>query len=323
MNNNLLTNKKFRLRAVLMAALVLALFFAACGNWPDPATMNSTVNQSSSLPDQTSATTTSIQTQASAVTPVPSAQSSGTTEIFAPTAAQTTATRESEPEATPSTTTSIAMDPSPTPDIREGNGDSGILNEDFYWISLDENLKQRITGISYPADDSDIQIHYDDLRYIRLLHYDFEGDILEGELIVHATLADEVMEIFYQLFQAKYPLTSVILVDDFGQPADDTLSMEANNTSAFNYRFVTGTSTLSRHSFGAAIDINPMLNPYIVGDRIMPENGEPYADRSLDFPGKIDHDDLCYQLFTDRGWAWGGDWSGDKDYQHFSKKISP
>ena len=174
--------------------------------------------------------------------------------------------------------------------------------------------------MSYPKDGSDI-ITYDDLRYIELLHYDFDGGVKNGELIVNAQVAQEVTEIFCELYKAQYSLESVILVDDFGEPGDDNLSMAANNTSAFNYRYVTGTNNLSRHSYGAAIDINPMLNPYIDGDRIVPENGIRYADRSLDEAGMIDHDDLCYKLFLQYGWTWGGDWSGDKDYQHFSKDL--
>lgn len=200
--------------------------------------------------------------------------------------------------------------------------DKVVLAEGFYYMQLDDVLKDRITGYSYPADDSDVRISYGDLRYIKLLHFDFDGNVLEGELIVHAKLAAEVMEIFYELYQAEYPLTSVRLVDDYGEAANDDLSMAANNTSAFNYRFVSGTTTLSRHAYGAAIDINPKLNPYINGDEISPENGAAYADRTLDFAGKIDHDDLCYKLFIAHGWSWGGDWDGDKDYQHFSKKIS-
>jgi hypothetical protein len=96
--------------------------------------------------------------------------------------------------------------------------------------------------------------------------------------------------------------------------------MAANNTSAFNYRHVTGSQALSLHSYGEAIDINPKLNPYIENGRVSPANGAKYADRSLHLPGMIDHADLCFKLFTQNGWAWGGDAAGDKDYQHFSKK---
>ena len=196
------------------------------------------------------------------------------------------------------------------------------LNDDFYYVPLDDATRARITGLSYPQNDSDAAVNYSNLRYIHLLHVDFEGNVREGELIVNKKVAQEVMEIFYGLYQAKYPLTSVVLVDEFGEAADDNLSMAANNTSAFNYRVVAGSKTLSLHSYGLAVDINPLLNPYVKSDGgISPESGAEYADRTRDFVGKIDHDDLCYQLFTEHGWTWGGDWKNSKDYQHFSKDV--
>ncbi len=191
----------------------------------------------------------------------------------------------------------------------------------FYYQALDDALKKRITGMSFPEEGEECRIKYDDLRYVVLLYCDFDGNTHEGELIVHRKVAKEVTEIFYELYQNGYPLASVRLVDDYGEPGDDNLSMADNNSSAFNYRRVTGSKTLSRHSYGAAIDINPLFNPYIDGDRVAPPEGKPYADRDWDFPGKIDHDDLCYRLFTRKGWTWGGDWKGDKDYQHFSKDL--
>ncbi len=218
--------------------------------------------------------------------------------------------------ASPKPSASQTVSPSSTPD--DGRID---IADGFYYQKLDDAQKKRITGMSYPADDKDCVITYDDLRYIGLLYVDFDGKEHTGELIVHKKLAKEVAKIFHELYLARYPLASVRLVDDYGEPGDDNLSMAANNTSAFNYRRVTGSKTLSRHSYGAAIDVNPMYNPYIDGNRIAPENGAQYADRSLDFPGKIDHDDLCYQLFIKNGWTWGGDWKGDKDYQHFSRDI--
>lgn len=224
------------------------------------------------------------------------------------------------PISTPIRTTVPVATATPTP-ISTEDPTMVKLADGFYYIEIDDEIKTRITGMSYPADDTHAGISYDDLRYIRLLHYDFDGNIKTGELIVNEAVADEVMQIFLELYQAKYPLTSVILVDDYGEPGDDNLSMAANNTSAFNYRHITGSSKLSRHSYGAAIDINPMMNPYIDGDRIAPPNGEVYADRSMDLEGMIDHDDLCYKLFIENGWSWGGDWRGDKDYQHFSKDL--
>jgi hypothetical protein len=212
--------------------------------------------------------------------------------------------------------------PEASQDAEAEEGDRTVVADGFYYMELTDELKARITGMSFPADPSDSAITYADLRYVRLKYYDFEGNVHDdGELIVHAELAEEVAQIFYELYGAEYPFTSIRLVDDYGEPGDDNLSMAANNTSAFNYRYVTGTETLSRHSYGAAIDVNPRLNPYINGERISPENGAEYADRSLKRPGMIDHDDLCYRLFSGYGWKWGGDSEGDKDYQHFSKDV--
>lgn len=191
----------------------------------------------------------------------------------------------------------------------------------FFYMELSDAIKKRITGMSYPSDDDGAKIHYDDLRYIGLLHYDFEGNVKTGELIVNKKLANEVMQMFYELYCAKYPFTSVQLVDDFGEPADDTRSMEANNTSAFNYRRIAGSKKLSLHSYGMAIDINPKLNPYVKKNGVAPENGKAFVNRSKDFAGKIDHDDLCYKLFMKNGWKWGGDWKTVKDYQHFEKDV--
>lgn len=189
----------------------------------------------------------------------------------------------------------------------------------FFYMELTDEMNKRITGGSYPENDKKAKIHYEDLRYIGLLYYDFEGKVKTGELIVHKKLADEVMEIFCELYLCKYPFTSVRLVDDYR--ADDTRSTEANNTSAFNYRTVAGSKKLSLHSYGMAIDINPQLNPYVKKGVVSPKNGKEYANRSKDFAGKIDKDDPAYKLFTKQGWKWGGDWKTVKDYQHFEKDV--
>ncbi len=234
-------------------------------------------------------------------------------------------------EVTPSLvpTATLPLLPSPTlaplPTIASTplplSADKTVIADGFYYVELNDEIKRLITGLSYPTDDTNCEISYDELRYINLLHYDFEGNIKEGALIVNAALADEVTEIFYLLYKEKYPLTSVNLVDKYGECADDNISMAANNTSAFNYRYVAGTKKLSLHSFGAAIDINPMLNPYVKNGSVSPENGAAYANRSLNFAGKIDENDICYKLFTQRGWSWGGHFKSSKDYQHFSKDL--
>lgn len=194
---------------------------------------------------------------------------------------------------------------------------------EFWYGAVTEPLRQRIVGMSFPVDPSDCPVTMDELRYVHLLHVDFAGETKEGELLVHESVAEEVCDIFYQLYEAQYPLTSVLLVDTFSEPFSDNRSMEADNTSAFCCRRVTGSDRFSLHSYGLAIDINPVENPYIRPDgSFAPPNSEPYLDRENKRPGMIDEDDLCYRLFTEYGWNWGGHFRGEKDYQHFSKDVS-
>lgn len=196
--------------------------------------------------------------------------------------------------------------------------------DDFYLEPLSENLKRYITGISYPAveDTSELAIQPDELCYLHILHYNFEGNVTEGELICNRAIAGDLLDIFYELYRNEYQLESVRLIDEYD--GDDTASMEANNTSCFNYRLVEGSTSLSKHALGLAIDVNPYYNPYITYDKqggthVSPEAAAVYADRSVEFPYKIDENDLCYKLFTKHGFTWGGNWNSVKDYQHFQK----
>ena len=187
---------------------------------------------------------------------------------------------------------------------------------------LTEATKARIIGTTFPEDPKDCPIKISDLRYVRLLYTDFDGVTHTGEMIVHRKVADDVLDIFYQLYIAQYPLTSVKLLDDYNEPFSDGTSMIENNTSAFCCRLVTGTHHFSKHSYGVAIDVNPALNPYIRPDgSFAPENSAPYLDRTLGLPGMIDEKDLCYKLFTKHGWKWGGHFKGETDYQHFYKVL--
>jgi N-acetylmuramoyl-L-alanine amidase len=205
------------------------------------------------------------------------------------------------------------------PGISEGI----TMEQEFYTTELSGQLREYITGISYPDTEEELLIGYEDLSYVHVLHYDFDGQVQEGELICNKAIAGDLLEIFEELYQAQYPIERIALVDVYG--GDDEASMEDNNSSCFNYRVISGTTRISNHACGLAIDINPLYNPYITGSGentvILPETGSSYADRSWDFPYKIDHEDLCYQLFTEHGFTWGGDWSGNKDYQHFEKKL--
>ena len=195
----------------------------------------------------------------------------------------------------------------------------------FYYEPLSENVKESITGITYPAKETeDMVITYDDLRYVSVKYIDFDSAVQTGELICNAAVAQDMVEIFYELYISNYQIDKMNLMETYG--GDDDLACEDDNTSCFNYRNIDGTNTLSQHAYGLAIDINPFYNPYVTYNsdgftHISPEGAKSYADRDADFPYKIDTNDLCYQLFIAHGFTWGGNWNHSKDYQHFQKVL--
>lgn len=154
-----------------------------------------------------------------------------------------------------------------------------------------------------------------DLRYLSLTYRGFDGADHQGELVVADSVATDVVDIFRSLYSDGYPIASLRLVDDFGGSDDD--SMSANNSSAFNCRPVTGGGGFSEHSYGTAIDLNPVQNPYLSGSTVLPTEGQEYADRHS-APGVIEPGDAVVVAFANHGWQWGGDWTGPIDYQHFS-----
>ncbi len=187
----------------------------------------------------------------------------------------------------------------------------------FVCRHLSTAVAQKITGLSYRKG---CPVGYQDLRLVEVGYWDFSGQPRQGELIVHASVAREVRDIFMELYEQKYPIAKMRLIDEYG--ADDMRSMADNNSSAFNYRVMSGTSgKLSRHAYGVAIDINPIQNPYVKNGLVKPAAGKAYLDRSQVQPGMITKDDVVYDAFIRRGWSWGGEWSSLKDYQHFEKPI--
>lgn len=189
----------------------------------------------------------------------------------------------------------------------------------FEVAEVPDSIWNMMQGRSCP-EGHDVDRH--ELRYLHLVHYDFNGRVCQGEMICNRLIADDIVYIFRRLYESRYPIACMQLIDEYG--ADDLRSMAANNTSCFCYRAVAGSKKLSRHSLGMAVDINPLYNPclYVRSGKVVPLEGADYArnrDRREDIPGKIDHDDLCFRLFTERGFRWGGDWRTLKDYQHFEK----
>lgn len=192
-----------------------------------------------------------------------------------------------------------------------------------YEIKEGDGVYQRIYGKSYVENP---HIGLDELRYFKVLHYNFDGAVQVGELIANAALEADYQEIFLQLFQNKYEIYSMRLIDEFwtGDVATlDEASMRANNTSGFCYRIVTDGKSLSNHAYGRAIDINPLQNPYVGTSKgnsyWYPETAGAYVERTGG-EHMISTGDLCYFVFRNHGFTWGGDWKNPKDYQHFEKK---
>lgn len=158
----------------------------------------------------------------------------------------------------------------------------------------------------------------EDLRLIRMTFWDFEGVVREGELLVHERHTDDVAGVFRLLFQERFPIALMELAN--GYMGNDPPLAQFNNTVGFNCRPpVGGGHRWSEHSYGSAVDINPDQNPYVSrGGRVEPPFGAPWVDRSLRRPGMIFPEGVAVRAFRSIGWRWGGDWSGSKDYMHFS-----
>jgi D-alanyl-D-alanine carboxypeptidase len=152
------------------------------------------------------------------------------------------------------------------------------------------------------------------LRLLTVKHRRFDGADHVGELVVAAAVAPDVVQVFHELYDHRYPIESLRLVDDFGGSGE---SMAANNSSAFNCQPTIGGTGFSEHSSGTAIDLNLIQNPYVSGNVVLPEQGRAFLARSP-APGVIRTGDAVVTAFTRIGWSWGGSWCGPIDYQHFS-----
>lgn len=181
---------------------------------------------------------------------------------------------------------------------------------------ISDELKKIMTGKSMKPND---QITFADLRYLKIKYYGFDEKDHIGELIVNKSVAKEVIDIFNELYNNKFPIEKMKLIDNYN--ANDEASMQDNNTSAFNYRTITGTNIISKHGQGLAIDINPFYNPYYNKETgiIEPKGSGKYLDRNLNHKGMIKENDIVVNTFKKHNWTWGGDWNNPKDYQHFEK----
>ncbi|MEO8842172.1 MAG: M15 family metallopeptidase [Kofleriaceae bacterium] len=178
--------------------------------------------------------------------------------------------------------------------------------------ALDAAVCARIANVSW--HDEPRCPRFVELAYLEVAHVTFEGGVAIGELIVAAVIAERAIALFRRLYALGFPIRQIKLVDDFA--ADDERSMSADNTSAFNFRVVAGTDVLSQHARGLAIDINPVENPWRKPDRLVPAEGEAFADRRVIRPGMFVRPGPVVAAIDELGWEWGGDWRHAFDDHH-------
>lgn len=183
----------------------------------------------------------------------------------------------------------------------------------FPYMEIPDVIFNRMNKVSFTED---CPVNREDLRYLKVLYWGTDNTPHTGELIVNKAIAEAARNVFFELYRASYQIEKIQLIDEYG--ANDEVSMSNNNTSCFNARKVKGSNEWSKHAYGMAIDINPLYNPYVSADgKILPLNGEKYADRENSFKMKIDTSAYVYSVFKKYGFSWGGDWEIVKDYQHF------
>ena len=179
---------------------------------------------------------------------------------------------------------------------------------------IDADLRARMSGVSWHRG---CPVGFAELRLLSVNHWGFDGRPRRGRLVVHRDAAAAMLRTMRALYRLRFPIRRMRLVDAYD--ADDRRSMAADNTSAFNCRFVAGTGVWSEHAYGRALDLNPLENPYVTSSGyVSPPGGAPYADRSDHAKGMVHRNGPVVAAFAAAGWEWGGNWPWPKDYQHFS-----
>ena len=185
----------------------------------------------------------------------------------------------------------------------------------FHADSISRALLAKMQGVTWHAG---CPLTPADLRVLTIAFLDYNKSTQSGLLIVHKDVATEVLAIFEDLYRQEFQIARMTPIEEFG--GSDNRSMAANNTSAFNCRDITGQAgKFSNHSWGRAIDINPLTNPYVKGVTVLPPEGRRYLDRNKAGTGSILGGSLTVKRFQQSGWLWGGGWADRKDYQHFEK----
>lgn len=197
---------------------------------------------------------------------------------------------------------------------------SDFHNMHFQIDSLNHDVIYQMK--KYNIWSQECPVPLEELRVLTVTHYNFDAEVSIGEIMVHKQIAQQIVDIFKELFERKFPIHSIKLIQEF--QGNDVLSMEANNSSAFNFRKIANSNKISMHSYGVAIDINPLQNPYIRYDNqnilsIQPQASKDFLDRTNIRPGMVEK---IVDLFKNHGFDWGGDWTSLKDYQHFEYPLT-
>lgn len=211
-----------------------------------------------------------------------------------------------------STITLFFYTPSPFAEVAQQNSSNFTAQISAIPEDMAINLRRFAWHPGCPVD-------INNLLYIRLSYWGFDNRPHHGVLIMNKIVASEVVAIFQALYQQHFPIARMQPISDFN--GNDAAAMAANDTTGFDCRLITLGNNYSAHAYGTAVDINPLLNPYISGSVILPWQARKYVMRNPTYPGMITSQNTIYQIFHQKGWRWGGDWVELKDYQHFEKDF--
>lgn len=280
-----------RTNRVLIATGVIALVLSSCSATPELSVRDeATPDASPQAPDPSASPPAQADPDPAAPTPSPAPVPEPTLPATSEPAPIPTPTQPPVPTSTPEPEWSLTIE------------------------EIDAVTRARIEPTSWRPG---CPVGLSGLRLLSFPYVDFDGGIQTGEMIVAATFSEDIGAVFEQLFLAAYPIQRIELVDEYG--GSDEESMQANNTSAFNCREVGGKPGVwSNHALGAAVDLNPLMNPYVEGGFVSPAEGAEYVDRADVRLGMVVPGDAAVEAFAAVGWRWGGNWVGLKDYQHFS-----
>jgi len=231
------------------------------------------------------------------------------------------------PNATAPSPSPAGPSPSPTGASGETGAGGGPVERSGFKGKIDAlpgGLAAQMRGTTWKPG---CPVPLEDLRILHFNYWGFGGNIERGPMVVNASSAEDVLWVFHQLFDARFPIKRVGLSTPFHPKSfaeHRRITSNRSVTASFNCRPVVTAlgpaDTFSQHAYGLAIDLNPLQNPYVTADGFVRNRAaEPYLDRSRNLEGMIHQDDVVFRSFAAIGWSWGGDWSGDKDYMHFSR----